>query len=510
MLTFCSDKGFCSRGDACRYDHSGAVIAGAGPGGMGPVFPQGQMMGGPIRFGGPSGPQGGFQGMQGMPGMAGQQFGMPPKQQPHAGPWGAGPMPQQGMPHAGAFGDAGPSGGPHMGAQGQQQGFQGGMPQNPQFNGMSGPSRGGHAGGGRGGHNAAPRGSFRGPRSQTALVLENVPAEHLELIKINEYFKRFGTITNIQIDAPGQKALVDFARPEEAKAAHGCPDAVFGNRFVRIFFQRLEDAENGGISTPLEKPGAPQQSRPIAKKPAFVPGQTNVYHAPGAPTTAATRAKVELDRKQAQSQLDHLLGEQKTLMASVTSSSITPEARKATMMRLRALSSEISAATEKVKEAVQAIANLPAAPAPLSAEERSAMKERRERERLDRELEMHGKGDETTDELKAKLESLKAEVSMRGVPEIASCSDTLAGRITGAGRQWSAVRVPRRAAGSRRAWHEFPRQLLQPRWPRRRGEHAPRQPAHARRRERCAGCRDGRGEGILQGETAPASVVSRV
>jgi RNA-binding protein 26 len=410
------------------------------------------MMGAPMRFGGPSGPQGGFQGMHGMQGMQGQQFGMPPQQQQQqqqqGGPWGPGPMQQQGMPHPGAFGAAGPSLGSRMGPQGQQQpGFQGGPPHDGQFHGMSGPSRGGHAAG-RGAHNATPRGAFRGARSQTALVLENVPAEHLELIKINEYFKRFGTITNIQIDAPGQKALVDFARPEEAKAAHGCPDAVFGNRFVRIFFQRLEDAENGGISTPLDKPGAPHQSRPIAKKPAFVPGQTNVYHAPGAPTTAASRAKVELDRKQAQSQLDHLLGEQKTLMASVTSSSITPDARKATMMRLRALPAEIGAATDKVKEAVQAIANMPAAPAPLSTEERNALKERRERERLDRELEMHGKGDETTDELKAKLESLKAEVSTLGAQDIATGSDASFRLRHWA---WTPTALPPRTAGLRGA-----------------------------------------------------------
>ena len=105
--------------------------------------------------------------------------------------------------------------------------------------------------GGRGrGRGGGPPGTFQSSRrSNTTLVIENVPADSLDLIKVNEYFKKFGTITNISIDQPGSKALVSYSQPGEAKAAHESPDVIFGNRFVKVYFQRLDEAA-GAAPTP--------------------------------------------------------------------------------------------------------------------------------------------------------------------------------------------------------------------------------------------------------------------
>lgn len=318
------------------------------------------------------------------------------------------------------------------------------------------------AGRGRGrGRGGGPSGQFQSrARSNTTLVIENVPADNLDLIKINDYFKRFGTITNIQIDAPGAKALVSYSDHAEAKAAHDSPDVIFGNRFVKVFFQRLDDPVNGAGPS-RTKAGGP---RPPSATQTFAAGQ-NVYRPPGAATAggpeggsstptssnlgltpeqmAERKAALEA-QKAAQDKVNQLMTEQKQTLVKVTSTTVTTEEKKAGMARLRVLEPQIKEATEEVRKAVQAIAALPAPTAPTTSYDPSKRYEQREkvaREQLDRELEAHstGQGVATTVEnapegstgdapsgqtaqLRAKLESLKAEAAALGLDQNGSGS----------------------------------------------------------------------------------------
>jgi RNA-binding protein 26 len=52
------------------------------------------------------------------------------------------------------------------------------------------------------------------------------------------WFKRFGTVTNVAVDASSSKALVSFSSNEEAHTAWKSEDTVFGNRFVKVFWHR--------------------------------------------------------------------------------------------------------------------------------------------------------------------------------------------------------------------------------------------------------------------------------
>jgi RNA-binding protein 26 len=420
------NKGFCPRGDKCKFEHSSSVLPGA---------PNPRQQPAPYHLMGP-GPGGPSNGMQGPPMMfQGAPYGMPPQG------WHPSMGPAPGMP-GGPTPPGAPSQTPGMNGDAQnlanrmghpQQGPDaGGFAMGAPFNGPGG--RGGGMGGRGRGRGGGPPGTFQSSRrSNTTLVIENVPADSLDLIKVNEYFKKFGTITNISIDQPGSKALVSYSQPGEAKAAHESPDVIFGNRFVKVYFQRLDEAA-GTAPTPRPPPSAAGHAPGShgAHRGGFVPGKSsNVYHARpptgGAGAGAAAggmseeRKKLFEDQRTKQAALDAQLAEQKSLLANFGNKDLSADDKKATMAKLKKLGEEIKASTEAVKAAVEALQAAPkdaGSSAGGDAGNWKAEKEKREKEQLDRELELHAKGTEagsTTDELKKKLESLKAEAASLGI-----------------------------------------------------------------------------------------------
>ncbi|RKP24796.1 hypothetical protein SYNPS1DRAFT_29453 [Syncephalis pseudoplumigaleata] len=118
--------------------------------------------------------------------------------------------------------------------------------------------RGGSGGGARMGRGRGRGGgafdsggaSASSANARTILRVENISPEQCALDQINEYFRRFGTIVNIQVDAASRQALVQFSTNAEAYAAYSCQDAVFGNRFIKVFWhERLQnDYWQGGAT----------------------------------------------------------------------------------------------------------------------------------------------------------------------------------------------------------------------------------------------------------------------
>ncbi|XP_001633840.2 RNA-binding protein 26 [Nematostella vectensis] len=70
------------------------------------------------------------------------------------------------------------------------------------------------------------------------LEIKKIPRDQNNITKLNEYFKRFGNIVNIQVNAfnDPEAALVQFSNSLEARNAYRCPDAVLGSRFIRVFW----------------------------------------------------------------------------------------------------------------------------------------------------------------------------------------------------------------------------------------------------------------------------------
>ncbi|KAG8805290.1 hypothetical protein FRC17_005587 [Serendipita sp. 399] len=107
-----------------------------------------------------------------------------------------------------------------------------------------GPSRGG--GRGRGGRpERSHRSNVVDPNAVT-LVVEKLPPEKTNIADLTKYFGRFGTVTNVAVDARSNRALVSFSSHQEAHAAWKSEEAVFGNRFVVIFWHR--PAPGGGAA----------------------------------------------------------------------------------------------------------------------------------------------------------------------------------------------------------------------------------------------------------------------
>ncbi|CAK5279976.1 unnamed protein product [Mycena citricolor] len=231
----------------------------------------------------------------------------------------------------------------------------------------------------RGGSRGRGKGTFHGDahkfnnterRSDKTLVVEKIPEDKLTLDQVNEWFKRFGV----------------FATHEEAYTAWKSEDAVFNNRFVKVFWHR-----------PMEGHGQTGQRMLAASGPLVGPKKEvpPVAPPPNKPTAAASlAAKHQLLEKQ--------IAEQKTLIASLTSATSGDE-KKDIMARLRKLDEEMTATS--------AIS----VPAPKSQDT-----EKKERDRLDKELDQHAaqsNEEESSEDLKAKLERLKAEAASLGLSE---------------------------------------------------------------------------------------------
>ncbi|KAK4705286.1 hypothetical protein P7C70_g921, partial [Phenoliferia sp. Uapishka_3] len=141
----------------------------------------------------------------------------------------------------------------------------------------------------RPGHPAAPQASVPrpsaprppGPRnggkvdprhqSQTTLVVENAPREALTVDNVRQFFDKFGPITEVAVDVPAQRAIVTFVNPDNARTALGSPEAVFGNRFVRVFRQNLSEAAIAAIPPPTP----PQPVAPTQESQSVQPGLRN-------------------------------------------------------------------------------------------------------------------------------------------------------------------------------------------------------------------------------------------
>lgn len=136
---------------------------------------------------------------------------------------------------------------------------------------------------------------------------------------------------------------------------------------------------------------------------------------PAPPTTTPARkpslqssAVSELAAKQ--KLLEQQIAEQKSLMTSLETSS--PEEKKVILARLRKLGEEMTISS--VPSPPSATPAKVHSPAPILTTQNDH--EKKERERLDKELELHAVG-ESTEELKAKLAKLREEAASLGLPE---------------------------------------------------------------------------------------------
>ncbi|ORY97883.1 hypothetical protein BCR43DRAFT_490506 [Syncephalastrum racemosum] len=361
-----NEKGFCMRGDMCPYDHGADRIVVDDNAPFNGAFQNTPPpMGAPMP---PSAPGGPF-------------FGMPNNFDVYD--------PER----ATLPGNQGANMGFDM-APGVMMGGEG-MPPNPAGIGGGRGARGfGNRGRGRGRGRGGRPGYFPSNRQNdnTNLVVENIPDEHCDIAKVNEFFKKFGTLTNISVQGHLHKALLQYATHAEASAAYNSPDPIFDNRFVKVYWQKDQQPQQQ----------VPQQSQPNVEE----AGQAEAPHHPKEPVkTEPTpeevaakaaefnklmeekqkkhqeRMKTILElQKQKEQLLQAQIAEQKRLMGKLTNNPNMSRAEK----------TELLAALKKIA------ADIDVSKAPTPATESTD-------------------GGESSEDLKLKLAKLEAEAASLGI-----------------------------------------------------------------------------------------------
>jgi RNA-binding protein 26 len=125
----------------------------------------------------------------------------------------------------------------------------------------------GHHSGSFGGYNNnrfyGPRGKHFQPHNRTrepqdTIVVDGIPEDKCNSTILNEFFSQFGTILNIQLQELEQRAIIQFSNIEEAMNAHGSPEPIFDNRFIKVFFYQADRYDN--------RPGAAFRARSNASQ----------------------------------------------------------------------------------------------------------------------------------------------------------------------------------------------------------------------------------------------------
>ena len=77
---------------------------------------------------------------------------------------------------------------------------------------------------------------FHLEKRDRTVVVEKIPEDRFSPDAVHGWFERFGTVTNVAVDADSVKALVSLSTHKGAHAAWKTEDAIFGNRLFRVFW----------------------------------------------------------------------------------------------------------------------------------------------------------------------------------------------------------------------------------------------------------------------------------
>ncbi|KAJ7534024.1 hypothetical protein O6H91_13G075900 [Diphasiastrum complanatum] len=98
-----------------------------------------------------------------------------------------------------------------------------------------------------GGHGS---GGVVGERAQRTLYVRCIPTTSNKADLLLAHFQKFGEVLDIRIPLHSDRAFVQFARREDAEKALSSPDAVMGNRFIRLSWANRDNIfDPGELST---------------------------------------------------------------------------------------------------------------------------------------------------------------------------------------------------------------------------------------------------------------------
>ncbi|XP_058778643.1 zinc finger CCCH domain-containing protein 41-like [Vicia villosa] len=116
--------------------------------------------------------------------------------------------------------------------------------------------------------------SIRRPSQKAlrTLFVNGIPHKINRRESLLAHFQKFGEVTDIHIPINSERAFVQFSKREEAEAALKAPDAVMGNRFIKMWWANRDCVRNdnstasgnGATVTPRGQPPTFFPSHPVA------------------------------------------------------------------------------------------------------------------------------------------------------------------------------------------------------------------------------------------------------
>ncbi|KAG6588947.1 zinc finger CCCH domain-containing protein 41-like [Cucurbita moschata] len=86
-------------------------------------------------------------------------------------------------------------------------------------------------------------------KAMRTLFVNGIPQQSNNTEALLSHFKKYGEVIDIYIPANSQRAFVQFSKREEAEAALKSPDAVMGNRFIKLWWANRDSIPDDGVSS---------------------------------------------------------------------------------------------------------------------------------------------------------------------------------------------------------------------------------------------------------------------
>ena len=86
-------------------------------------------------------------------------------------------------------------------------------------------------------------------KAMRTLFVNGVPHEINRKDLILAHFQKFGKVIDIHIPINSERAFVQFSKREEAESALKAPDAVMGNRFIKLWWANRDSIPDNVLST---------------------------------------------------------------------------------------------------------------------------------------------------------------------------------------------------------------------------------------------------------------------
>ncbi|ANB15529.1 hypothetical protein AWJ20_3157 [Sugiyamaella lignohabitans] len=88
--------------------------------------------------------------------------------------------------------------------------------------------------------------------SNTKLVVEKIPEDKFNEASAREYFSKFGNLLQVNVNEKLKVIELEYEAHDQARAAYESPEAVFNNRFVKVYWRKVNQDAKGPIEPKID------------------------------------------------------------------------------------------------------------------------------------------------------------------------------------------------------------------------------------------------------------------